>query len=226
MDKQKEVISLFTQLSIIYDKEVTSDLVNLYITMFKEEKLNIDELILSIKSYLKIGKFFPKPADLIELIKPQATKHNLGLEYATDLLKYASDYGVSSLSKVIYIQNQPHLVNCQTCSIMGDKVLEKYGQAGYKVFEIVKDRLRILEHDENNTFIAQTRDLFNSVNESFKANPKKLDETLKLGKPAIQKLEQTSLTDDIVFQLPTPRSVEEAKEIVENLYPNLITRIE
>ena len=70
--KSGEIIGFsktMAMLAVAYDKEVSKELNSLYFEVLK--KYEIDEIKSAIVKHLESSKFFPKPSEIIELIKPK-----------------------------------------------------------------------------------------------------------------------------------------------------------
>ena len=86
----------------------------------------------------------PNISDLMEILKPKMEQQNEGMEFAQRLLDLCNRFGTDN---------------------MVGKVVEEYGEVGYSVYMQVKNELRELKVDDNNTFKAQIRSIYNSCKE-------------------------------------------------------------
>lgn len=140
----KEITKRFNNLGIMFDKPITNDLINVYIEAFKDEGLTPEQFLIALKEVTKKSKFFPKPVEMLEIIKPPKKENNPGIEFVNRILELQQRHGTEK---------------------MKDYVHKEFGEVGLKVYIQLKDELRHLQIDDIQTFKAQTRSLYNSYYE-------------------------------------------------------------
>lgn len=172
MATRDEVKSIMYIIANEYDKFIPSNKgmtdikINTWFSTFK--KYDYEQLQQATMEMLKKFEYgTPKIAHLSAILEPKQEKANLGSEYAQELVKLSRTHS-DKKERVIIEDGKPIIEKCKTISIVGDIVLEKYGQVGYDCYINLKDDLRVLEEDEVSTFKAQVRTVFNSIYERNK----------------------------------------------------------
>ena len=145
-EQQQRILELFKNAGMIYDKGVSNDLIKIYIDTFIAESLTPDDLIKALTIHLRTGKFFPKPVELIEILKPKAKKENKGIEFAKDLA-YLVEYQLGVTHDSFWIELE-----------------KRWGSLGVVIAEELKHDLRTKDVSDT-TFQAQVRDMYNSISE-------------------------------------------------------------
>lgn len=62
----EQLESSMTEASILFDKKLSAELVGVYYDAMKD--FPDEKIKMAFKKYFKTGKFFPRPADIIEII--------------------------------------------------------------------------------------------------------------------------------------------------------------
>lgn len=86
-----EFLKIITTLSAVYDKNVSEELYDIYFESLKD--FDIDEVKNAAGICVKTSKFFPKPAEIIALIKPVEGLDDKANKAWNLLLKAISRYG-------------------------------------------------------------------------------------------------------------------------------------
>lgn len=89
----------------------------------------------------------PKISHLMAILKPEMKEQNKGAEFA---------------------QRYIDLLGRKGAERMGNQIQKEFGIVGYSVWLQTKDEARELKMDDNNTFKAQVRMIFNSYEERHK----------------------------------------------------------
>ena len=142
-ESMKKIISYFQQLGKIHNRTVDKELIDIYIRVFQDESLTAEQMILALEKSLGKHKFFPKPVDLVEILKP-SEHENKGAEFAQHFISLHAEYGTDNMAK---------------------HVKEHWGVVGWSIYKQTYTELRNLLNEDVPTFKAQIRNLYNSYAE-------------------------------------------------------------
>jgi hypothetical protein len=65
-------MDIMTIYAEIYNQKITEPFFRIYFDTLKEQK--VDDLITAFKDHAKVGAFFPKPSEIIKIIKTNKSK--------------------------------------------------------------------------------------------------------------------------------------------------------
>jgi hypothetical protein len=90
---KKQFLNVMNKAAIVYDTELSKQKLDIYWRLLKQ--YTESEFSKAMNTVLRTSKFFPKPAEIIELIDPQPEIADIALEQAHNIISHVKQYGSS-----------------------------------------------------------------------------------------------------------------------------------
>jgi len=96
---KRTFLTHFTGMCEVFDKTYSENILNIYYTVL--EKHDIEKVIKAIDNCITQLKFFPKPAELIEMIENKPKTENKALFEANKIIEHLNIYGKTKLPEIL-----------------------------------------------------------------------------------------------------------------------------